>query len=611
MDKSVTFAIGTGRCGTTFIHRLFSLEPHIKSHHERNPLNDTFHRYCKWYGIDVDHAGFLNNKRIGIDEDFKNQGIKHSFESSAYLSLSVSELYEAFNAKFILLVRNPYEVVRSYQRKGWYKESVYWENVTKPPTTQPTPEFHHFLGRPMPMGNEFPKWTNLSQVGKLSWYWNSLNAEVLKQFESLPASHKYIQKLEEFNYEAYRNISDWIGINTSLEKADFDRIAIKKPNTNKQKKEIEWSESEWQEFQEHVGEVASHFNYPSAKTTCLEYNRASDTNPVYNEVKKTVHEPSSSELIKDVTVIIRTVGERTEQACYDIIAQQVHQEQIFKVSEVPFSKTLKKSLELGIKEGRKWTLCIDADVLLKDEAVKDLLKVAEDQDEAVIEIQAGVLDKFFLSPRPAGNHLYRTKYLDKALVVLENTNSDIRPEHTMLLELKKYGYEWINIEMVVGVHDYEQDNVDIFRKCMIQAHKHDYHVQKLYERWRDLKNTDQDFQIALAGLADGMMAEKLECSIDENIRASYEQNKNKFGWSEKEKHFRIPDIDHMESMYLQEIQAGKISPVMMNQFRKYFGNKDGNHDLGDISKSRNKILYHIHKVLKGASNRFFELSERK
>jgi len=121
-EDRIAFAVGTGRCGTKFICRVLELEKSVASVHERNPPSDTFHRYCKWYGISVDHEGFLAAKKREIESDLET--FDYSFESSAYLSLSVIELYERFNAKFILLVRKPHEVVASRSRRFLFEERV-------------------------------------------------------------------------------------------------------------------------------------------------------------------------------------------------------------------------------------------------------------------------------------------------------------------------------------------------------------------------------------------------------------------------------------------------------------------------------------------------------
>ena len=45
LKKNITFAIGSGRCGTTFLHKLFNKHNDIASCHERYPNLEKFFRY--------------------------------------------------------------------------------------------------------------------------------------------------------------------------------------------------------------------------------------------------------------------------------------------------------------------------------------------------------------------------------------------------------------------------------------------------------------------------------------------------------------------------------------------------------------------------------------
>ncbi|MCO4822492.1 MAG: hypothetical protein KC469_10515, partial [Flavobacteriaceae bacterium] len=66
----------------------------------------------------------------------------------------------------------------------------------------------------------------------------------------------------------------------------------------------------------------------------------------------------------NVTVIIRSVGERTTDACFKIISKQVPKTHIHIISEVPFSKAVTETFKIAIRENRNWTLAVDADLLL-------------------------------------------------------------------------------------------------------------------------------------------------------------------------------------------------------------------------------------------------------
>lgn len=262
--KKVAFAIGTGRCGTRFIHELLKQERSVASFHERNPLSDTFHRYCKWYGINVDHEGFLAAKESGIRTDLSKSD--YSFEASAYLSLSVEELSKRFNAKFVLLVRNPQDVVASYLRKGWYDKPFIRAEPDLPPSYQDCKYFHHFLGRIVPSGERFIAWQNQSRVGKLAWYWNALNAQVIDQFSRIPSDQWRIQKLEDFSYNQYPSIAEFLGITPTVSEAQFDRLVSSRPNASGSgQTPILWGCEEINELESEVKPMAEYFGYEIIK----------------------------------------------------------------------------------------------------------------------------------------------------------------------------------------------------------------------------------------------------------------------------------------------------------------------------------------------------------
>lgn len=266
-SKPPVFAIGTGRCGTKFIHCVFELELKVASSHERHRLNDTFHRYCKWYGIEIDHEGFLKQKEDGIRKDLSGHEI--SFESSSYLSLSIHELYRRFGAKFILLVRSPERVVNSYLRKGWYERPIARADACKPPSYQETNSFHHFLGRLMPSGEKFYSWQEMSRVGKITWYWNALNANILEQFSDIPTENWKIQKLEDFSYESFLDIAQFVGIAPTVEKVDFTHLSNLRPNQLRGVSKIcPWDAQEIAEFEREAYPMAQKFNYSLLKKSC-------------------------------------------------------------------------------------------------------------------------------------------------------------------------------------------------------------------------------------------------------------------------------------------------------------------------------------------------------
>lgn len=208
---------------------------------------------------------------------------------------------------------------------------------------------------------------------------------------------------------------------------------------------------------------------------------------------------------KGISVIIRSANERTEGLCKKLILDQgISENQLFIVKEVPFSAALKKSFETGLEQNRKWTYCIDADVLLQPESIQKMIDLAEKEKENVCEIQGFVMDKFFGGPRQAGNHLYRTSLLSKMIDNIPREGTDIRPERYALGKMAEQGYTWKSVPCIVGLHDEYQSYFDIFRKSFVHGVKHLDRAELLVKTWRQKCDKDPDFKVALKGFSDSI-----------------------------------------------------------------------------------------------------------
>lgn len=198
----------------------------------------------------------------------------------------------------------------------------------------------------------------------------------------------------------------------------------------------------------------------------------------------------------NVVVIIRTVGERTSSWCRRLVQMELPGAPVYTVSERPFSKTLRRSYEVGLRTGAAWTLCIDGDLLVAQGALTALLCTAHSpSNRHVFEIQGLVVDKLFGVRRPAGNHLYRTALLARAVDLIPAENTSLRPESDTILAMARRGYPWIQLEQVVGIHDYEQYYRDIYMKVYLQARKFRRFKDTVLERWNNALG-DRDFEVA-------------------------------------------------------------------------------------------------------------------
>jgi len=292
-EREVGFAIGTGRCGTNFIARAVQMEPGISAVHERNPYNESFHRYCKWYSLPVDVEGFLHQKEVEIRQDLEKNTF--SFEASAYLSLAVVELYERFNAKFLLLVRSPERVVNSFLRKGWYLTPTVRKDPDLAPSYQECESFHHVLARIVPSGEKFLQWNGMSRIGKIAWFWNALNTRVLEKFSAIPETHWRIEKIEEFSYSRYKETTQFLGFESRLSQQDYEVLAKQRPNSfSNVPTTASWSPQEIHEFEAEVAPAAEQLGYEFR----VDHLPLAISLPVEPAVKTSLFDKLRSSLIK-------------------------------------------------------------------------------------------------------------------------------------------------------------------------------------------------------------------------------------------------------------------------------------------------------------------------
>ena len=241
------FAVGTGRCGTHFLQRILDGHEAVLSQHMPCMDEDSFHRYCVWNELPVDHAAFVESVRRRVAAA-SEQG-KVYFEANSYFSFSIPLLSRAFDAKWVFVIRNPTDVVNSHVVKGWYENAIVREDAERAPGFQPGQAVNHTFGRILPRGAEFHRWRELTQIGKLAWMWNAVNLRIAEQLRSVPGKHKRQYKIEELDYHAYQDLFDFVGGKGPISEDTFKAIRSERPAKGRQRKSAEdWSRREREEF---------------------------------------------------------------------------------------------------------------------------------------------------------------------------------------------------------------------------------------------------------------------------------------------------------------------------------------------------------------------------
>jgi len=207
-------------------------------------------------------------------------------------------------------------------------------------------------------------------------------------------------------------------------------------------------------------------------------------------------------------VIIRSIGERTEQLCVESCKKYVAQSNLHIIKNYyPAYKAYKKMYEIALEKKYDWFLAVDADVVLKsdwfDIAQKTLSTLPLD-DYFVISFS--LYDKF-LGPLDRGNRLYNGSHVERALWFLENkTKYSLKAESYVSRHMakdappKKRKY---SKDTIIGYHGYEQFYKHIFyrfflRKLRLKGDKENENVyNEIFKA--NINNSDKDYLLAEYG----------------------------------------------------------------------------------------------------------------
>lgn len=305
--------------------------------------------------------------------------------------------------------------------------------------------------------------------------------------------------------------------------------------------------------------------------------------------------------IKNVTVVIRSVNERTEELCKKLILNQgVTEENVFIIHERPFSRAMRVGYQLGIDRELPWTYCVDADVLLKDGAIREMIRIIEKMHDNTLGISGELLDKLSGERRSAGNHLFRTMHLFRLIENIKSFKDEtIRPESSAIKKMHDQGYSFKKNVLFIGLHDFEQHYHDIARKAFTHSKKHKKHICEFVSFWTKKAYVDNDFKAALFGLSKGLLhLDDVKINVDDFMQLSKETT-DKFGIkSETVSDFSIQSIKDVYDAMNNQNNYFITDAELEDKYEKIFRKKINERSY------KNVIKLILVKVLHDIKNRF-------
>lgn len=266
-------------------------------------------------------------------------------------------------------------------------------------------------------------------------------------------------------------------------------------------------------------------------------------------------------------VIIRSAKERTVNESKQLLTNQAGEENVHTIEEYPFEKALRVCYQKGIDSGKRWLITCDADVLVKQTAVSEMINYAEKLPSNTFQFVGVIWDKLFSQYKDGGLRAYRIKHLPLAIDHVPSNNEAVRPENHVVRKMHKLGYKSRKINLVTGIHDYEQYYRDIYRKAYVHASKHALDVFDLLQKWKTLSQHDNDYKVAIRAVMDGLLHPE-KAVIDSRVYAE----KSTKALKELELQEKHPFASNQNiEKYVEDVMASLddyVRPASFKRFRR-------------------------------------------
>jgi hypothetical protein len=253
-EHPCVFTLSTGRTGTKTLAALASLSTRSLAFHEPSPklygLSSLYYRYNGGVVNDeIFTEAFLTARRMRFRYALSfNKGY---VETSPQVTFLAPVIHNALpQSKFIHIVRDPKDFVRSGMRRGWYDNHP-MDNTRLKPTSQ---------------SEDYKFWQKWGALEKTCWLWKETNVWINRFMQTLPAEQKLFLRSENIFLNKKKEINSFFDfLNTPLPSSKrIKKILSKKLNAQKSgnfQEVADWPDELHAKFYRIAGESAKLFGY--------------------------------------------------------------------------------------------------------------------------------------------------------------------------------------------------------------------------------------------------------------------------------------------------------------------------------------------------------------
>lgn len=252
-EHPCVFVLSTGRAGTRTLASLLNLSKGALSYHEPKPLLYGLSQLSYFYDteqcFDLKKEAFLLARRSRLE--FSLSCRKGYVETSPQITFLAPIILRVIpEAKFIHLIRDPRDFIRSGMRRGWYVNHPM--DITRL--------------KPHPDSKTYTEWQHWSPYRKIIWLWQETNLWIEKFVSTLDHENclfLHAEEIFESQLEAIEKL--YCFLNSKIpSKTKIKMILAKKINAQKSgsfPKYSEWHMNMYRELKENLAKTAEHFGY--------------------------------------------------------------------------------------------------------------------------------------------------------------------------------------------------------------------------------------------------------------------------------------------------------------------------------------------------------------
>jgi hypothetical protein len=275
----LVFVVGTGRCGTHTLSKVFESIPNTLSTHEgvgtvragpaslhgkKVALGSMleFNAYLYHHaGEDVFRRTFHPDPAVRalMDDSFAGRaksiawceanGVAYC-DANAFGFNFINYLHAKLpHAKFIHLVRDGYPCVRSWSRRA---ASTYPDEIPN------ALGIEWLLAKPTPFPSDpvHASWRDFDRVQKIAWFWNTVNANIAERLARVPEENKRVVKIEEVTETTLPGLLEFCGL---PQRYSREALAPDDPSSGPA---IEWTPENVRKFNALAAPMMARLGYP-------------------------------------------------------------------------------------------------------------------------------------------------------------------------------------------------------------------------------------------------------------------------------------------------------------------------------------------------------------